>query len=658
MKKNDNNNDKEKESQNNNETKEFSQTKENNEIKNNLESKINDIKNLETMDVKEGKNINVNTNEKKDNSTENKINEMKEKEIKTDIDKLITNEEQNEIITENNYINVIGDGEIKKRILKEGHGKNPKEGNKVIISYIGKYNEEIIDYSNEQEPFSFTIGENNDMKGLEIAVKTMKLGEKSKFLMTKEYALIDNKKSNENIPPNSILEYDIELKSIEYKNTEESLENLSYEEKLQWGQLLKKEGVEKFKANEISEAKKCFLNALTFLRNMDPKKDEEKEGVDLFLTVLANICNCYNKEKDFESVIKFAFIGINIRATQKLLYFRTIAYANLEEFENAENDLKDLIDLFAINGEENNQEVNDTVNILRELIDSRKKIFQEKNKKYSQAIYRKVFYNNKIMKENILVPSEKPNPENPVVFFEIQIENNIIGKIEFELFKNIAPLTSENFRNLCLGTQDGLTYKNSYFNKIIKDFVLGGGNIENNNNENKCIYGQYFDDENYIYCHCRRGLLTMDNDGKNKNNCKFLITLKHIPWFDGKHVVFGQVINGMEIIDQIENIETNNEDKPLKKIIIVNCGEVKKEGNVDNKIINGNKIENNKENNKIEIEDNVILDKKDENKKEEIKGNLNQINSNNLYQKEEVKNIEIMKEEGENKTEENKKENI
>ena len=100
---------------------------------------------------------------------------------------------------------------------------------------------------------------------------------------------------------------------------------------------------------------------------MDSKKDEEKEGVDLFLTVLANICNCYNKEKDFESVIKFAFIGINIRATQKLLYFRTIAYANLEEFENAEYDLKDLIALFAINGEENNQEVNDTVNILREL---------------------------------------------------------------------------------------------------------------------------------------------------------------------------------------------------------------------------------------------------------------------------------------------------
>ena len=96
------------------------------------------------------------------------------------------------------------------------------------------------------------------MKGLEIAVKTMKLGEKSKFLMTKEYALIDNKKSNENSPPNSILEYDIELKSIEYKNTEESLENLSYEEKLQWGQLLKKEGVEKFKANEISEAKKAL----------------------------------------------------------------------------------------------------------------------------------------------------------------------------------------------------------------------------------------------------------------------------------------------------------------------------------------------------------------------------------------------------------------
>ena len=651
-----NKNDQVKKIENNNEIKESFKTKQNEEIKDDSEEKVNKLKNIERINIKEENKINEHLNNNKDDN----IKEIQEKERQEDISQINSKEEKNEIIPESNYINITEDGGIKKRILKESNGSIPKEGNKVIINYIGKYNEEIFDHSNENEPFSFSMGENNQMKGLEIALKTMKVGEKSEFLMTKEYAFNNNDQQKiENIPPNSILTYEIELKCIVYKNTEESLENLSYEEKLQWGQLLKKEGVEKFKANEISEAKKCFINALTFLKNMDPKKEEEKEGVDLFLTILANICNCYNKEKDFDSIIKFASIGISIKPTQKLLYFRTIAFAYLEEFESSENDLKDLIALFAKNEEQNKQEVNDTVDYLRELIDSRKKLYEEKNKKYSRAIYRQVLYNNKTMNENILVPSIIPNPKNPVVFFEIQIENDKLGKIEFELFKDYVPITSENFRNLCLGTQDGLTYKNSYFNKIIKGFVLGGGNLENNNSENKCIYGEYFDDENYNYCHCRRGLLTMDNDGKNKNNSKFLITLKHIPWFDGKHVVFGQVINGMEIIDQIENIETNSEDRPLKKIVIINCGEIiKKENNNGNIIGNENKIENNNKEKKVEIQNNILIDKNDENKIEENKEDLNQKHVDNLNIKEEIKNHKKMIMENEGMNEECKKENI
>ena len=128
---------------------------------------------------------------------------------------------------------------------------------------------------------------------------------------------------------------------------------------------------------------------------MNPEKEEEKEGVDLLLTILANICNCFNKEKDYDSVLKFAFIGVNIKPTTKLLYFRTIAFAQLEEFDEAENNLKELIELFKSNGEDNNEKVNDTVNYLRELIDSRKKIYEEKNKIFSKAIYRQVLYNNK-----------------------------------------------------------------------------------------------------------------------------------------------------------------------------------------------------------------------------------------------------------------------
>jgi len=676
------NNDEEKKNDDKNNTiEEKDITKEKSETKNNLfknflhfdnnknqKQDINRDKNNENED--KGK---INTDKNEINNQNNNINESDEKNINEDTKENNINEENKEdkneiIIKSDEYTNITEDGGIKKRILKEGHGAKPKEGNEVVINYVGKYNDDIIDHTNENEPLCFTLGENKVAKIWEITVKTMDLGEKSEFIMTPEYTS-DIIKNNENIPKEAILTYQIELKSIHYKSTEESLENLTYEEKLQWGKLLKQNGVEKFKENDISEAKKCFLNALTFLKSMNPEKEEEKEGVDLLLTILANICNCYNKEKDYDSVLKFAFIGVNIKPTTKLLYFRTIAFANLEDFENAENGLNDLVALFASNGQENTQEVNETVDYLKELIDSRKKIFEEKNKKFSRAIYRQVFYNNKNMKEKILVPKNVPNPGNPIVFFEIQIENDNIGKIEFELFKDVVPITAENFRNLCIGTQDGLTYKNSCINKVIKDFVIGGGILENNNEENKCIYGKYFDDENYTYCHCRRGLLTMDNDGKNKNNSKFLITLKHIPWFDGKHVVFGQVIKGMEIIKQIEDIEVDNDDKPLKRITIINCGEIINKEIEENKEINGNKIEDNKINENIieenkegenqkKEENNMKIEQKELNVIEEDKKDINELNNDNLNNEKEKNNTEENKGLGENKIEKKEDENI
>ena len=605
---------------------------------------INKISNTQINDIKE----------------ENTINENELKEENNNINK---DQEKNEIKLEkkqiNEYINVTEDEGIKKKIIKEGQGSYPKEGNEVTINYIGIFNNQIFEQSNEDTPTTFIIGENKVIKGWELALKTMKLGEKSEFIMKPEYTYGD-KQINENIPPNSILTYEIELKSIHYKSTEDSLENLTYEEKMQWGKLLKQNGVEKFKENDISGAREYFIKALSFLKTMDPKKEEEKEGVELFLAIIANICNCYNKEKDYESVIKFSFIGLNIKDTPKLLYFRTIAYTQLEEFDEAENDLKNLIELFKSNGEENNQEVNDTVNYLRELIDSKKLIFDEKNKKFSRAIYRQLLYNNKNIKYNILVPKQTPNIENSFVFFEIQIGDKYAGKIEFELFKDMVPITSENFRNLCIGTSDGLTYKNTYFNRIIKGFIIGGGELQNNIDEKKCIYGQYFDDENYNYGHCRRGLLTMDNDGKNKNNSKFLITLNHIPWFDGKHVVFGQVINGMEIIEQIENIETDKDDKPLTKIIIINCGEINKN---DIKIDINSPTTEKEENNIIE-DNNKNEEAKEFKQNNKIKENnlnneMKEDNSNNITNnKKEENNIheknDIFKKEEMNKIEENK----
>ena len=159
---------------------------------------INKISNTQINDIKE----------------ENTINENELKEENNNINK---DQEKNEIKLEkkqiNEYINVTEDEGIKKKIIKEGQGSYPKEGNEVTINYIGIFNNQIFEQSNEDTPTSFIIGENKVIKGWELALKTMKLGEKSEFIMKPEYTYGD-KQINENIHPTSILTYEIELKSI------------------------------------------------------------------------------------------------------------------------------------------------------------------------------------------------------------------------------------------------------------------------------------------------------------------------------------------------------------------------------------------------------------------------------------------------------------
>ena len=492
------------------------------------------------------------------------------------------NDNPNEEIPETNFTNITEDGGIQKRIIRKGSGTNPSEGKIAFIKFKSKYEDKIFDETEENEPFQFKIGENKVIKGWEIAVKTMKIGEKAEFIMTPEYTYGD-KQVNESIPAKSILNYEIELIAIGNNDSENNLENMTYEEKLQWGKLLKSEGVTKFKANDITAAKECFLKSLQFMKTMDPSKEEQKEGVDLFLTILSNLCNCYNKEKEYNSVIQFATIGLNIKLMPKLLSFRAIAYAYNEDFENAQQDLENLYKFFEQTTDDEKKLIEQTLVYVKSILDERKSLYIEKNKKYSRAIFRQYLYHNKSLKNNSLIPPKERNPQNPVVFFEIKIGEKNAGKIEFELFKDITPITAENFRLLCIGEKKELSYKGTCLNKIIKNFVIGGGELDNNNGKNKCIYGEYFDDENYIYCHCRRGLLTMDNVGKNTNNSKFLITLKYLPWFDGKHVVFGQIIEGIEILNEIEELETDNEDRPLIKVIIENCGEIFKKEEIKKK---------------------------------------------------------------------------
>jgi cyclophilin family peptidyl-prolyl cis-trans isomerase len=163
----------------------------------------------------------------------------------------------------------------------------------------------------------------------------------------------------------------------------------------------------------------------------------------------------------------------------------------------------------------------------------------------------------------------------PQCFFDITVNNKSIGRIVFELYSDVVPITAENFRCLCTGEKgNGLHYKGCGFHRVIPEFMIQGGDFTNHNGTGgRSIYGSRFNDENFIKKHEKPGLLSMANAGKNTNGSQFFITTVPCPWLDGKHCVFGEVIKGMDVVSQIESLGSQN-GKPKAKILIADCGQL------------------------------------------------------------------------------------
>ncbi|KAG4135269.1 hypothetical protein ERO13_D08G205800v2 [Gossypium hirsutum] len=170
--------------------------------------------------------------------------------------------------------------------------------------------------------------------------------------------------------------------------------------------------------------------------------------------------------------------------------------------------------------------------------------------------------------------------KNPMVFFDVSIGGDLVERIIIELFADVVPKTAENFRALCTGekgigksTGKPLHYKGTFFHRIIKGFMAQGGDFSKGNGTGgESIYGGKFADENFKLTHDGPGVLSMANSGPNTNGSQFFITFKRQPHLDGKHVVFGKVIKGIEVLKKIELVGTGD-GKPAQPIKISDCGE-------------------------------------------------------------------------------------
>ena len=156
-------------------------------------------------------------------------------------------------------------------------------------------------------------------------------------------------------------------------------------------------------------------------------------------------------------------------------------------------------------------------------------------------------------------------------FFDITIGGQPAGRIEMGLFGTVVPKTIENFKCLCTG-EKGFGYKGCSFFRVINDFMAQSGDVMNDDGTGgKSIYGMRFADENFDIPHFV-GCLSMSNFGPHTNNSQFFFALTTTTWLNGKHVVFGKLINGMEVLRAIEKNPVSNGDRPILPVIITDCG--------------------------------------------------------------------------------------
>eukprot|EP00929_Paragymnodinium_shiwhaense_P008486 TRINITY_DN112443_c0_g1_i1.p1 TRINITY_DN112443_c0_g1~~TRINITY_DN112443_c0_g1_i1.p1 ORF type:complete len:347 (-),score=84.67 TRINITY_DN112443_c0_g1_i1:66-1106(-) len=314
----------------------------------------------------------------------------------------------------------------------------------------------------------------------------------------------------------------------------------------------KEVGTEHYKAKRFQEAKASWLQAM---REM-PKGENAQGLARLELSLHLNLAQVYLQLGTASDLVEAAAHSSEVLKIEpensKALYRRGLAHGGQGKNQAAAQDLQR-----AARIEPRNAEI---------------------RKKYEE-------YKQKVLNAEEEADREEPPPVHdlpslPKAFIDVSIGGAAADRLVFALYSDVVPKTAENFRQLCTGEHEGKTargkpfhFKGCLLHRLIPGLMIQGGDFENaNGTGGESIYGRRFPDEGFRDKPCRRGLLGMANDGPNTNGSNFFVLLQPAEHLEKRHVLFGEVVEGMQVLDKLEALPQNPEWRPIPDVVIVDCG--------------------------------------------------------------------------------------